>query len=135
MSAVVTRERPPARRRSLTDKFYWYPKGTAPDAPEFGFHVSVGFYADMRPCEVFAKPCRSSGQGGSQLYARCDAACMDLSWVLQDGVSLYTILTQLTSEIVIEPRIARDAELKAFLVRSAIDLVADRPSFRRGGVA
>jgi len=80
MTDTTSRERLPARRPSATHVIRW--AGSDDQPTEFA--VTVGFYLDGRPGEVFAA---SSGKVGSAMRTLLDDSCVAISIALQNGVT------------------------------------------------
>jgi len=81
----MTRERLPNRRRCETRQF---------EHAGHRFTVSLGFYRDGRPAEIFL----SNGKAGSGLEAVARDAAIVVSLALQSGVHLETIRSALTKD-------------------------------------
>lgn len=75
---VTTRERPPDERRSLTREFH---------LGEVEIKVTVGLYADGRPCELFI----NCGTRGSTLSGAFDSAAIAASLALQYGMPIHVL--------------------------------------------
>lgn len=93
------RRRPGRRRRSRTEKR---------KLDGYSFHVTIGFYADGQPCEVFA----DAANAPETVDAYVDDGCMVLSWLYQHGA---------------HPRVVAEAMRrdKASAISAVADVVAD----------
>lgn len=108
------RERLPARRRNVTQTVTL--KFRAPGDPVGReavhlFHMTVGFYADGRPGEVFVKATRDLD--GVMAFLLEDAAVL-ISLLLQQGLTLGEI----------RDRVARPVEVAASVIAALLDAVA-----------
>lgn len=79
------------------------------------FHVSVGFYDDGRPGEVFA---RRIGEDGL-LGAMVDKYCIAVSHALQHGARLEELARFVTRDLFDEPESPMDAALLAAMSLAA----------------
>lgn len=85
----MTRESLPGRRLAITRDVRW-----PPDRGMGTIQVSVGFYADGRPAEVFVNGCKA----GTDVQAIARDASIILSMALQHGVPLETIGKAITRD-------------------------------------
>jgi hypothetical protein len=103
----MPRETLPPRRHAVTREIRW-----PPDRGHGQIQVSIGFYADGRPAEVFVNGCKA----GTDVQAVARDASIIMSMALQHGVPLGSVLKA----------ISRDERGRAAsLIGAVVDLIAE----------
>ena len=102
----MAREPLPTRRFTATREIRW-----PPDRGNGLIQISIGFYADGRPSEVFVTGCKS----GTDVQAVARDASIILSLALQHGVPIATIAKAITRN---------EGERPASLIGAVVDLIA-----------
>jgi hypothetical protein len=104
----MTREILPQRRQQWTREIRW-PPGRGPE-----IQVSVGFFADGRPAEVFI----TGAKAGSEVQAMGRDTAIIISMALQHGVPLEAIADALTRD-------DEKGERPASLIGIVVDLLVE----------
>lgn len=103
----MPRESLPNRRVTVTREMQW-----PPDRALAMIQVSIGFYDDGRPSEVFVQGCKS----GTDVQAVARDAAIILSFALQHGTPIATIRKAITRD---------HGEAAASLIGAVVDLIAE----------
>jgi hypothetical protein len=103
----MPRESLPNRRVTVTREIQW-----PPDRGMTMIQVSIGFYEDGRPSEVFVTGCKS----GTDVQAVARDASIILSLALQHGVPIATIRKTITRD---------HGDRAASLIGAVVDMIAE----------